>query len=195
MPVREPNRPRGQTLEAAVSYMQGFLRNNPQYSPNKLFERRMPLNPCALALLRYCSNKKLQVAGAHAVFASLTLPARLLGSRGNPASWLWHMGNNVPRVTIDKACVHEMAPMTERNKIFTRCLVHEIGHIVCHWYDLLSRPSFSPTRAGKGWIAPSTPAEEEEAWLYCGCTVGLALGWCARELREAGVNDEMYIHS
>lgn len=191
MPIKEPNRPPSETLEDALSCWRGFMLTHREYTPDKLFVRRTPLNPWAQAFLRYCVSVRLAGGVASAVITRLLANQPALGvKRGRPASWLIIDEQGMPLVAIDRSAVVETSEVSLVNRILSSCLIHEVGHIVCHWWELKSRTG---TAARRVLMAPASPAQEEEAWFFSGIVRGLALGWKAREQRDSGGHDEAYL--
>jgi hypothetical protein len=182
-------------IAVALPLWNSFVESEgPKFNSEEIFQRRTEINPVALRFLRHCAQIILgSPRSAHIIFSKLS-PApsnsAMLWS-GRAASWLFHMGNNVPVIYVDKDIISSgtVAPMLEKNKIITRVVLHEIGHIVHHWKTL--RPM------GCRHANPATPQQEEEAWWFCGLIIGLALGLASKQarLREPPAHDPVWCHT
>lgn len=151
----------------------GFI-NTTGRSPKSLFDRTAPINQCALDFFRYCTEVTTGAAGATIV--STTLPK---GS-GAP-SWLWHCGGGVPRVLLDYDVMHTEIPTHAARKLVMRLILHEAGHLILHFSNISAFPV--------GIVRTSHDAEEQEAWVFAGATLGLALGQAAPNRRPSIVDD------
>ena len=156
----------------AYTHWFGFLGATSQ-SSRALFDRTTWVNRCALGFFRYCAEITLGTSGATIV------PTSLLAGSGSP-SWLWHKGKGVPHILIDFDAIHEKVPNTER-KTVTRILIHEVGHLVLHYPDIAS--------FARGRVSSCTALQEQEAWVFAGIVVGLALGQTAPDLRPQVVDN------
>jgi hypothetical protein len=80
----------------------------------------------------------------------------------------------------------------ERRKIATRLILHEAGHVVLHFRELQTRKKTEIRPAAIGSVLMGVPsvseAQEEEAWIFCGIILGLALGQMARKSRPMHVD-------
>jgi hypothetical protein len=143
------------------------------------------INKVAFEFYEYCARMSLGVARADVGYCDLLgVAPDQRGTRA--ASWLWKTGVKVPMIAIDKEYVTALVPRDDqRDKIFTRLLLHEVGHVVFHWKDL--RPGIP--RGDAAPLLGATVEQEEEAWWFASSIVGLAVGDQARRLRAGGAND------
>lgn len=162
-----------------------------KFDSEEIFQRKTEVNPVALRFLRHCAQIVLgSPKPARVIFSKLSPPPSATWS-GRAASWLFHMGENVPVVYVDKDFIESgtKSHLTEKNKIITRIVLHEVGHIVLHWDDL--RPK------GCRHALPAKPQQEEEAWWFCGLVIGLALGLASKQarLRTPPAHDPVWCHT
>jgi hypothetical protein len=106
-------------------------------------------------------------------------PHSLWGSHRAP-SWLWQNASESPLVFIDTGHIESVISGPVVHRIYTRLVLHEIGHLLLHWEKL--KPQ------GYASVKPSSPDDEEEAWLFCEVIMGLALGEYAKVGRPSTID-------
>jgi hypothetical protein len=166
-----------EVADIAYTYWYDFVKFlEMRFNPDDLFNTMGParINPCALAFFRYCAEIRLGKGGATVSTVSS------LGSTNSP-SWLWHQGNGVVWILLDLPTVQGVISVQEERKLITRIILHEIGHVVLHYPDV--------SRYGRGNVPSAEDHQEEEAWLFSGILLGLALGLVAKKGRGAGITD------
>ena len=139
------------------------------------------VNPWVLRLFKFCCVNHLHV-NTYKAFPVIT---RLTGTRAAP-SWLWDNGGSNIAILIDQVQVQTLIPIDRRQKVVARLVLHEIGHIVLHLKAL--------TPMSSGHVNSASPEQEEEAWVFCGTILGLALGHVARSSRPH-VIDAAWTHA
>ena len=158
------------------------LRQPEFLSDGQLFDTRMPVvNPSAAAFFKYCVKKTLGVDGAAVILAELS------GDRPAP-SWLWHRNWAAAWVILDPSQIgRKFKDVQHRRRVATRLILHEAGHVALHFFSLkriAHSKAHGATAGSSGSGVPSVnEAQEEEAWIFCGAILGLALGQLARKSR------------
>lgn len=157
-----------------------------KFHPQSLFKAdyRTTVNSMAFVFGRHCAEKVIGRTSSEPFMLRQTLD----GERKAP-SWLWKHPDGSPAVLVDVDQVALAFPGNEREqkKILTRLFLHEIGHVVLHLAELNVIPTGA---ADEGVYHPGVKDEqEEEAWIFCGVILGLALGCLARDGRNAGLID------
>lgn len=159
-----------------LTHWTAFVRQHRnRLTPDGLFDRRSKINRCALEFLRHCAEICVGAGNADVMWSQLSSSAPG-GWKDRPASWLWKKGDGSPRVLIDLGYVTQEVSAPERNKVLTRILLHEIGHVALQWDAL------DPNVADQA--SASTSEHEEQAWVFCGAILGLALGFLADGARR-----------
>ena len=128
-------------------------------------------NACVRAYFNYCARQRLGCARPVYVMIGNEIPAwtEEEDTEGRPASWLWEMGNNEPRILIDRSEVLQHVPPRYYDRFVTRLTLHEVAHMVLHWESLRYALRDHPMR-------PCTPQQEREAWWFCEVVIATALG-------------------
>jgi hypothetical protein len=177
----------------------GFLANG------ELLDAQTPLtlNVHAEAFFNFCVEKTLGVDDGTIVLARLFRPSKAsvasstAGKRSDgksAPSWLYHRQWRVAWMVLD---LHQLDEQTQggheaRRKIATRLILHEAGHVVLHFLKLRTRKKTGIRPAAIGGALRGVPsvneAQEEEAWVFCGIILGLALGQMARRSRPKHVD-------
>lgn len=149
---------------------EGFLKFDP--------EIKLSFCPAVGSLFRYVTEDLFATTG------SVSLSVQL----GDAASWLWDArdardgseSKSDPQIMINATLKLDGNPYSNDERrlyiVRTRLILHEIGHIVLHWQDLLVCP---------GRASPSTPQQEKEAWFFTHAMLGLALGQYSQNCRES----------
>lgn len=158
----------------------------------QIFSQDIPTTRFAREFLRFSSLRRVPgyVSGANITLSNLH------GSNQSP-SWLWRYGSSVPLIIVDFNYVSsQIISRSERRKVLFRLMLHEIGHVVLHWNSLNERdPSTEPIDPNDPIKARNASAEQEEAaWLFCGCVMGLALGLYAK-MGRPDVIDQAWSHA
>ncbi len=147
----------------------------PESVAEALFDLNYALNPCARAFFRFCAYKRFHKNVAQVMFADLTKQGPEEWE-GEPASWLWYLGNDRPGIWIDRRClVDRVTSETDATRVSTWLLLHETGHMVLQWEKLNLLPPKN--------VVPANYDQEEQAWWFAGAVIGLALGVTARKTR------------
>lgn len=143
---------------------------NGKYVPKDLFDiTKARINSCASEFFTYCSEIELGVGGA-----SIGQTSSLAVS-GSP-SWLWQQ-RGVPVILIDYGVIGANIPDHSQRKVITRIILHEVGHVILHFKDILALGGLGGAGANE--------TQEEEAWLFSSAIIGLALGQIAPSGRPA----------
>ena len=156
-------------VDLAVQLWDGFSSMSELAPADDLFrqENRCRINPCILRLVNYCAQAVLGVRKVEVVETALD---------GQSRSCLWQNGEGVPSILIDLDQIAAAVPREDdRQRIATRLLLHEIGHLVLHFPRSRGR---NVGRIGVTW------SEEEEAWAFCWTLLNLALFSVVRASRE-----------
>jgi len=133
-------------------------------------------------------NKVVSAVFQYSRLSGSGMPGTSVAWNGRPASWLFHLGGNVPAIIIDIVEVRAASLPTERRRMLERLVLHETGHLALHWDDLVPRRS--------PFIGPSTAVQEEEAWLFAKVVCGLMHSWVARDYRDRipPQHDDTWLH-
>jgi len=130
-----------------------------------------PRNSCAVQFFRYCAQIFVGAA-ADVVNYGLDESAGVPNYTGRATSWLFNIPTrdyeNYPLVIIDANFLAGQEPPLELAKIWTRLLLHEIGHLVLHWEEL-------DAQRVAGRIPAATAPQESEAWWFCFVVLGFSV--------------------
>jgi hypothetical protein len=109
---------------------------------------------------------------------------------GGYASWLYMVFPGVYATVFDGACISRRFARQDRtlDEIYVRLYLHELGHLVLHRDNLF--------RGLNNGLAISAQAvDEEEAWFFASCVMGLAVGARAREAKQRSYLDDSWTDS
>lgn len=195
---------RARAVQMAWSLWDMFIQKHAKmYDNSSLFKKdvtRNPYrNPCAEAFMYFCAKAGPCAEGG--IITRQTLTQVRPNKPNRAVSWLSAYLNRAehkcPILVIDSDYLKDQIPVLEAplvvHRVYTRLLLHEVGHLVLHWDQMIQELTSKDAPASLGGLEArwpvSSPKQEAEAWLFCYAVLGAGIGRYAFLAREGPVDD------
>lgn len=159
---------------------------NPE--PHLAIRSHLAVNYGVVEFSRHCGD----AIGANVtiVFASIPVLDSAEGNSG-VATWLFRRNKTDYAIVIDPRVIEkslQRGDIRDRSQAITRLILKQVGTLVLNTKFHAENQDAEPTNQ-------QSPEQEEEAWVFCGTVLGLALGANAQSSRQQNVIDQAWTRS